>query len=141
MQRRGVTPRDLAGATKAPSSPKRPATPAAAMPAAPTSAAKASAAPLPQEALNFARQAMKSQQGTQGEIHLLQFLGRRGGLNIDDPLAGDVRGIFGGQNPTVGNQKLFRKGGRPIDESREAANEAGYLGPFNGGERPAARRA
>lgn len=62
-----------------------------------------------------------------GGPSLLTFLAKRGGLSADDPLAADVRAIFGG-NPTVpGLGRLIRKGGRKLDESREAAVEAGYI--------------
>jgi hypothetical protein len=46
-----------------------------------------------------------------GSPDLLRFLAARGGLSIDDPLAGDVRSIFG-QNPKIpGYGNLLRKNG------------------------------
>lgn len=61
------------------------------------------------------------------ELSLLEFLAHRG-IATSDPLAADVRSLFGGANPFVpGFGRLLRKtGGRSLDMAREAAVEAGY---------------
>lgn len=63
-----------------------------------------------------------------GPQSLLQFLAARGGISDKDPLVDDLLQSFGGKNPTVqGHGKLIRDGGKPLDNAREAAVEAGYI--------------
>lgn len=64
---------------------------------------------------------------------LFEFLASRGGIDPNDPLAGDVRHLIGRNNKFVpGFGNLIRKGGMRLDEARRASVEAGYL--FDVGE-------
>jgi len=73
---------------------------------------------------------------------ILEFMAARGGIRSDDPMAADVRAIFGGKNPFIpGFGALIRNpkelsteakiGGKTapvgLDRLREGAAEAGYM--------------
>lgn len=59
---------------------------------------------------------------------LLQFIASRGGIDPKEPLLSDLRMILGTPNRFVpGYGPLIRKGGKLLDNHREAAVEAGYL--------------
>lgn len=60
---------------------------------------------------------------------LLEFLAGNGGLSATDPLASDLRSMFGGENPFIpGYGRLIRENGKKFDVAREAAAEGRYIG-------------
>lgn len=62
------------------------------------------------------------------EIGLLQYIASRGGIADNDPLIADVRQIIGAKNKLIpGFGALIRKGGKFLDNHREAAVEQRYM--------------
>lgn len=59
---------------------------------------------------------------------LLEFIASRGGIRPDDPNIADLRASIGRDNKFIpGFGPLIRKGGKYLDQQREAAVEAGYI--------------
>jgi hypothetical protein len=100
----------------------------AGLPPAGGSSGAPGAAGLSGNAPQFTEEWPKPKVATQRQkpLTLLEFLASRGGISANDPLVGDVKYIFNGNPFVPGYGRLIRATGRTLDESREAAHEAGY---------------
>lgn len=66
-------------------------------------------------------------------LDLAEFIAKNGGIRLDDPAIADVRQVIGAPQKMVRDfGPLIRRTGKPLDEMRELAEEAGYFGNREG---------
>lgn len=76
-----------------------------------------------------ARKAIETRKARKEALDLFEFIAARGGIRPDDANIGDVHTVLGRKQhmvPLYG--AMIRRGGMSLDEAREAAEEAGYIG-------------